>query len=257
MFAEWLEGSVFATLLVFIRLGMIFVVMPGLGDQSVPPQIRLLMALGISVMMLPALSGYVPPVPDSPIMLAGLLVHEAMIGLFIGTVARVMLTALSTAGTIIAQQAGLANAFLFNPSLGASGSLPAALLVQSGVLIIFVTDMHLVIIATLAETYIRFPVGQPIESADMADMIARMVSYSFNLGIKLAAPFLVVGMIFFLGLGLLNRLMPQLQVFFIAMPIQIVMGLVMLMLCIAAILQIWFDAFESSMIHFITPPPTP
>ncbi|MGB1548273.1 MAG: flagellar biosynthetic protein FliR, partial [Alphaproteobacteria bacterium] len=82
---------------------------------------------------------------------------------------------------------------------------------------------------------------------DFAHTMTFMVAQSFVLAAEIAAPFLVIGMVFYLGLGLLGRLMPQVQVFFIAMPVQIGIGLMILALTSIAAFGWFLDQFRE---HF-------
>jgi flagellar biosynthetic protein FliR len=138
----FLSDMVFGFFLIFVRLGTALMIMPGLGDSFVPQNIRLFMALGLSFVMLPLTLPFVPsPVPGMNMMLS-LIFMEFVIGLLIGTVARILMTALDTAGMIIASTSGLANAQVFNPSMAAQGSVVGAFLSVTGVLFIFATNLH-------------------------------------------------------------------------------------------------------------------
>jgi flagellar biosynthetic protein FliR len=138
----FLTGGVFAFLLTFMRVGTAIMIMPGLGDSFISERIRLHMALGISFVMFPLVMIYMPPVIPEFYLLTALIVQELMIGLMIGTVARIFMTALDTAGMVISAQSGLANAQVFNPSMAAQGSLVGALISVTGVLVLFATNMH-------------------------------------------------------------------------------------------------------------------
>ena len=135
-----IAGHLFAWLLVFTRVGSAFMVMPLFGDQFVPVRVRLLLALVISVIVTPALEDRVPPEPVSLMALFLLLGSEVMIGVFIGSLPRLMFSALEVAGMIIAMQTGLSNAFVFNPALASQGSLPGSMLSWLALLLIRIAE---------------------------------------------------------------------------------------------------------------------
>jgi len=136
-------GHIFAFMLIFMRLGMALMIMPGIGDSFVSPQIRLHFALAMSFVLTPFLATNLPPIPKESVEMITLLVTEAFIGIFIGTVMRIMINALDTAGSVISIQAGLSNALVFNPATASQGSLVGALYSVTGVTLLFVTNMHL------------------------------------------------------------------------------------------------------------------
>jgi flagellar biosynthetic protein FliR len=251
--AGLLAAEVFAFLLVFTRIGAALMVLPGIGDGFVPPRIRLLLALLLAFLVTPPLAGSLPGAPDQPVMLATLLAGEVVTGLFLGLVARLLMTAVDVAGTIIAYSLSLANAQFFNPAMAGQGSLPSAFLTMLGLVLLFVTNLHHLMIMAVVDSYSVFPAGDWLPIGDAADMISRLVARSFMIGVQMAAPFIAIGLIFYLGLGLLARLMPQVQIFFIAIPIQVMLGTAMLALTLSAIMLYWLRGFEDSLIGFLAP----
>lgn len=248
-----LGGSLFAFLLVFVRLGAAFMVMPALGEQFVSARIRLLFALTAAFLVAPVLQGTLPARPATPADIAGLIVQEALVGLFIGTLARIMLSALETAGMVIANQLGLAAAQAFNPAMAAPGNPISGLLGILALLLIFATDLHHMLILAVVDSYTLFQPGQAMPMGDAAQLMARTVAKSFLIGMQMAAPFVVIGLMFYLGLGLVSRLVPQIQVFFVSVPIQIMFGLLLLSLSLSALMLFWLSAFEEQLIGILQP----
>lgn len=248
---EFLTNGVFAFILVFVRIGTALTIMPGIGDSFTPQQIRLYIALGVSLVLAPMVAPMLPdPVPGG-MALVLLLVMEFVIGLFIGTVARVFMMALDVAGMIISMQSGLGNAQLFNPAMGAQGSLVGAFLSVTGIIVLMAMNLHYLLLFGMVDSYYMFPVGSIPDSGSMADLMARALSGSFLIGVQVAAPFLIIGMIIYIGMGVLTRLMPQMQVFMIAMPVQIMLSIMTLAVMISAGLLFWAQRFEESMVYFL------
>ena len=124
----FLIGNVMAFLLCFARIGAALFIMPGIGDSMTPQQIRLYIALALSLVLSPLVASNLPvPLPTGPALFL-LIVMEVLIGVFIGTVMRILMLALETAGMIISMMSGLGNAQLFNPSMATQGSLVGAFL---------------------------------------------------------------------------------------------------------------------------------
>lgn len=250
---EIVLGNISAFLVVFMRLGLALMVMPGIGDSFVTPQVRLLFALAMSLVLAPFLAPGLPALPEGSFPVITLLASEAFIGIFIGTVMRIMITALDTAGMIISIQTGFSNALVFNPVTSSQGSVTGALLSSLGVTLLFVTNMHHYMLAATVESYQLFPAGSLPDMGSISEIVSRTVSAAFRIGVQLALPFLVVGTLIQFGFGLLGRLMPQVQIFFLAMPLQILLSLVMLSLILSAVMLVWLNAYESIVADAMSP----
>lgn len=253
MLDQILTGGLFAYLLVFARIGAAISVLPGFGEAYVSPRVRLVVALLISAVVAPTLRTPLPELPASVLMLFVLIAAEVVIGLFFGGIARLLIAGLQTAGMIIAFQTNLASALINDPASSQQGSIVGNFLVAMGVLLIFMTDLHHVLLRGLVDSYTLFTPGSFPDAGDMAEMVTRIVAVSFNVAMQIAAPYTVVGLVFYLGLGLLARLMPQVQVFFIAIPLQIVLSFFVMMLTLSAGM-IWFtERFADTMGGFLAP----
>ncbi|HPD82380.1 MAG: flagellar biosynthetic protein FliR [Alphaproteobacteria bacterium] len=249
---EFLVSGVFAFMLVFTRLGTAFMIMPGIGDSFVPANVRLMMALGIAFVLTPVVQPHMPdPIPAFPVLLS-LIFMEFVIGLFVGTIARIFMIALDVAGMLISTTSGLANAQVFNPSLSTQGSITGALLSMTGVVLLFATNLHHLLIYGVVESYEMFPVGAVPDSGSMAQLMTQAFSASFLIGFQIAIPFVVVAMLLYIGMGVLSRLMPQVQVFILALPVQIMLSLLTLALVFSAAMLFWLTKFESGMTFFLT-----
>ena len=248
-----IDANLFAWLLVFTRVGSAIMVMPLFGDQFVPTQVRLLLSAMICLVVTPVLLPRLPHEPTAVLSLALLLGGEIMIGVFIGSVARLMFGALEVAGMIIAMQTGLSNAFVFNPSLSSQGSLPGSMLSWMALLLILITNLHHMMIMGVVHSYDLFVPGGPLPVADFAQAVARLVADSFMIGVEMAAPFFATGLVFALALGVMARLAPQMQVFFVFMSAQIAYGLFLFAITVSAMMTFWLNHFESTLIQFLSP----
>jgi flagellar biosynthesis protein FliR len=250
--SEFLPTNTFAALLVFARIGSAMMLLPGFGEVYVPQRYRLLFALIFSGLLLPVLAPVLPRLPASPAELVLVLGGELVIGVFIGTMTRLILAALQIAGQIMSLQMGLSNAQVFNPMEASQDSIPSAFYAVLGVLLIFITNTHHLMLRGLVDSYAVFVPGHLPPVEDLSQTVAHAVAASFRLGIEMAAPFIVLGTVFFVGLGLIARLVPQLQVLFVTQPLQIMGGL-LLMGLIAATGMGWFLQVFTQQFQIIIP----
>ena len=232
-------------MLVFARIGAMVMLLPGLGEVNIPARIKLSIALLLTLIILP-LHRQAYQVDMSS------LVHEIVIGIVLGATARVTLSALQVAGSVIAQQLGLGFVTAIDPTQGQQGLLIGNFLTILGLTLLFATDSHHLVIAALNESYRIFSPGEFFPSGDVAALATRAFAAAFKIGMQLSAPFLVFGLVFNIGLGVLARLMPQMQVYFVGVPLSIIVGFLILALVISAIMGTFLDYFVSVM-HELTP----
>ena len=249
---QFLVQGVFAFMLTFVRIGAAITIMPGVGDTFTPQQIRLYIALGLSLVLSPLVAQHLPdPVPTTAVLFT-LIGMEFVVGIFIGTIARILIVAIDTAGMVISMMSGLGSAQVFNPAFSTQGSLIGAMLSVTGVLLLFATNMHHLLFFGLVGSYELFPVGAVPDSGSMAEMISRAMASSFMVGIQISSPFIVISLLIYIGMGVLTRLMPQIQVFLLALPLQIILSFLTLALTISAGLLFWISRFEDGMVFFLS-----
>lgn len=230
--------------LVFCRIGTAVMVLPGFGEALVSAQIRLMMALAMTLVLAPVVG---PSLAASTAGLELLLLTEIGIGFFVGAAARLMMSALQVAGTVIAFQTSLAGAMAFDPTSNAQTPITGTFLGTLGLVLIFVTDLHHVMLAGLVESYRLFQPGDLPPIGDFAEAATRMIADAFRIGLQLSAPFLLVGITITVGMGLLSRLMPQVQVFFLAVPVQVMLGLLVLALTLGYGMSWFLGTYEESL----------
>ena len=247
MLADTLQADLFTVFLVFLRVGSALMLLPGFSEAYVTPRVRLVFALVIAAVAAPPLAPRLPELPSAPLALFILVAGEIGVGLFLGVVIRLLLTGLQVAGMVIAYHSSLANALVFDPSAAQQGVLAGNFLTAVGLLLVFVTNLHHVMLEAVVDSYALFVPGQVPPLGDVADTVARTVSQSFLLGVQIGAPFVVVGLALSLGVGLLARLMPQVQIYFVVMPVQIMVGFLVLLLTLSAGMMWFLTAFEGNL----------
>jgi flagellar biosynthetic protein FliR len=233
----------FAVLLVFIRVGMTMAILPGFSAAYVPMQIRLILALVLTVLVTPVLAPALPGAPEQPIELVLLLAGESVIGAFLGTLTRILVSALHVAGTMISYYASLTNGLVQDPVVEQQSATVAGFFVLLGLVLIFAADLHHPMLRGIVDSYALFAPGVVPPADEFAEAVGRTVAESFLLGMEISAPFLIVGLAYQVGLGLLGRLMPQLQVFFFGLPAQIGLQVWVAVLTLSGVMMVFLDRF--------------
>ena len=244
MLDAFTEAQLFAFLAVFTRFGAAMMFLPGFGETFVSTRARLLLALAVSFVATPVVAAGIPALPAD---MGGLLVFlfaEVTVGAFIGLLARALFSALVSAGTIIAFHAGLSSSMVFDPSSNQQNPVSGAILSMTGMTMLFVLNLHHAFIVGLVDSYGLFPAGEVPMLGDVADTFARMVAKSFELAMQIAAPFILLNTALNMAVGLLARLMPQLQVFFLMLPLQIGLSLIILALAMSGAMLFFFETFR-------------
>ena len=229
----------------FLRVGPALSLLPAFGEQSVPMRVRLALALAFTAIAAPA----VAPVPnDPPEGLVWLLLAETVNGVVIGIGIRMFILALQTAGSMAAQATSLAQVF----GGAASEPMPAIghVLVVAALALAVMSGLHVRVAELLIWSYDPLPLGRFPAAASLSDWGTTEVSHAFSLAFSLAAPFVIVSVLYNLTLGVINRAMPQLMVAFVGAPVITAGGLALLFLLSPVILERWHDA----LIRFLAQP---
>lgn len=231
----------FQAVLLLARVGAAAMLVPGLGEADVPAPVRLALGLGLVPLLLPVLAPALPPPPDDAPTAVRLIATEALVGLWIGGLARLAAMALGLALQAASTLAGLASVLAQDATLGAQtaalgrlGTLAAAVLVLS-------TGLYALPLRALAESYALLPPGAPLPSGPAAEAVVAAGSGLLEVALRLAAPFVLASVAANLAMGLLARAAPQVQVMVVAAPGQILAGLALLALAAPPLLAA-FDA---------------
>ena len=236
--------QVFAGGLVFARLGAIVMLIPGIGETFIPVRIRLSLALLLALVLFPLVGGAVPKIPVDVSGVALAIIKETAIGLFIGGILRFFMSSLAAAGEIMSIQTTLAFAQTANPTEAAPSTTLGTFLGLMGILLIMTTNLHHLFLSAIVRSYTIFPFTKAIPLADAKDLAVQTVSRSFALGLQLAAPVVAASLIFNIATGLVGRVMPQFQIFFVATPLMVLLGLSVFALSIGVIGMVWVDRYR-------------
>lgn len=234
--------ELWAAALIFARLGAMIMLLPGLGEPAIPPRVRLGLALAITICIAPALAGRLPAMPDDAWAIAAQVIGEVLIGLIVGGAARLLMSSLATAGQIMGLESGLAFAQTADPTSANTGQVFSVFLGLMGAALIFSSGLHHLFLRGMVGSYDLFTPAAPTPVADAAALAVEMTSRSFRVAFQIAAPVVVAGLIFRLGLGALARLIPTIQVFFVALPLQVLGAFVVIALGLSVGMLVWLDS---------------
>ena len=222
---EDLPLQVTAFLILFARVGSVLMLLPVFSEDAVPAQIRLFAGLGMTLGLWSFLSPRILPIADvTDAVLAGILVIELLIGIGLGLIMRMMYQAISIAGSLISLQIGLTSAMVFDPGQSGQAPILSKFVGVAAAVVCFAMAVHHLWLGALIKSYGLFPVGVLPNTHDFAQLAVRVAGNALALGVSLAAPLLVYGIVFNTVLGLVARVAPALQVFFIAQPLNLLLG---------------------------------
>ncbi len=237
-----LPSWAFVFVLVLGRIGAAMTLLPGLGEPSPPAMVRAGLAVGITVLLLPDILPLVPHVPADVPTLVRMIAAEVFTGLWLGWMARMLVQALPMAGQFIAFMIGVSNVLVNDPELGAQSSALEQLFSLAAVVAVLVSGLYVLPLQALAGSYQLIGPGMLLPAADSTLMAVRSAAGCFSLALKLASPFVLATIVFHVVIGLIARLVPNVPIYFVSMPGQILGGLLLLAVLAGPMLATWMDA---------------
>jgi flagellar biosynthetic protein FliR len=237
--------NAFGLVLVLARVGATFALLPGLGEATIPAVVKAGMVLTLTILLLPIIAPILPRRPESEVMLGLMVLIELANGLWFGWLARILTTSLPLAGQFIADFAGLANVLQPNPELGPQTTAVSQLYDIAVPTMILSTGLYTLLISAMTGFYRLVPPGSVAWISDSTATTVTVVAESFNLAIRLSAPFILAAVAWHVAIGLIARLVPRLQIFFVALPGQIGLGLLLLAAIASPLLAAWADAIRA------------
>ncbi|NTF86110.1 flagellar type III secretion system protein FliR [Agrobacterium rhizogenes] len=238
------QGTILALFLAFCRIGGCVMVLPGFSSGRVPPQIRLLLAAALSMAILPLLWNTIyPEVSKSSATYISLIFTETVIGLMYGMMARLYTLGLQFAGTVISMLIGFNAPGGMDVIEDSNETSLTSLISFCGLMILFVLDFHHYVLQALVESYSVIPFGGHVDvRASLISVTDTLATTTFIM-LRLASPFLLYGLMFQISIGFINKLAPQIPIYFISTPYLLMGGLFMLYLSIAAMISQFSSAF--------------
>lgn len=240
---EILSDQAWHGFIVFLRVAAMASLLPAFGEETVPARIKLGVALAFTLIVAPAVS-HSAPAPGLPA-LALLVLTEALAGLVLGIGIRLFILALQTAGAIAAQSTSLSQI------LGGAVRDPLAaigyILIVGALALAVMAGLHIKAAELVILSYDIMPIGVFAGASDLSDWGLDQIRRAFSLAFTLAAPFILVSVLYNLALGAINKAMPQLMVAFVGAPVITAGGLMILCISSPLILTVWLEALDAFM----------
>ena len=224
-FYDLFQGHLAAFLLILTRISGIFIISPFFGSLNVPVYFRAGTALVFTLLLFPVLDNKAVEAPPTVLMYAASVVAELFIGWIIGFAAYMIMAAINMAGKVMDMQVGFAIVNVMDPTSGQQIPLIGSFLYNLSVIVFLVTNGHHMIITALVESFDTVPILGMHLDPSMAMLIAGFTTGIFLTGMKIAMPVLFANFLTNVGMGILARTMPQLNIFVVGIPMHIVIGL--------------------------------
>jgi flagellar biosynthetic protein FliR len=237
--------------LVIARVGASLALLPGLGEAAAPAVVRIGLALSITILLLPELQPMMPPVPAAGLSMAVMVAQEVITGLWFGWIARMVVLALPISAQVVGYLIGLSSVLQPDPELGAQSGALGKLFEMTAPVLLLTSGLYRLLLTALHGLYQLIPPGHMLPAGDGVEVAIHAVGTAFSLAVQLASPFVVIGIVWHLTMGLVSRIVSRMQIYFVSMPGQIMAGIVLLMMTGSAILLAWRDGTQA---YFIALP---
>lgn len=224
--AAFSADSFWAFLQVFVRVSSLFVTAPVFGSQEIPPQAKIGLSGILSLVLLPIVKSTLgPSVPASLYGMVGTLLGQALIGLLIGFVVSLIFVAVRVGGDLIDYQMGFTQAATFNPQFNETVSPIASFQYRYALVLYLIANGHWLLLAAVERSFGALPVAQ----LSVSRLAGSFTDISFEMlvvGLQIAAPAAAVLLVTDIAFAFLNRAMPSMQVFYVGMPVKVLVGFV-------------------------------
>ena len=228
-FFDVLQGQMAAFLLVLARTSGIFFISPFFGAMNVSARVRGAIAVATAFVIFPVIvEESVVTAPATVVMFAGTIAQEMFIGWVIGFVAYVAMAAINMAGKIMDMQVGFAVANVMDPTSGQQAPLIGSFLYYLAVIYFLVTNGHHIILTALIESFRRVPLDSLVYNPALGEFAINLTNGVFLVGMRIAIPVTFAILMTNVGMGILARTMPQMNIFVIGIPLQLTIGTMML-----------------------------
>lgn len=239
------------TFLFFCRIGACLMIIPGFSTQRIPVRVRLFIAIAITLAITPLLLTMVENrVPDNtPVGMTLMIVAEIIKGAIIGLMGQMFMLSMQFAASAMAMFIGMGTM----PGTPIEGAEPVpslvALLTLTATVLIFVTDLHHEVIRALLASYEVSGVGElPLMRLQLNELVSKLSTAMF-LAMQVSSPFLIYAVIANLSIGLLNKLTPQVPIYFISLPFILLGGLFLLFFVSDEMLQVFMRGYGEWLRH--------
>jgi flagellar biosynthesis protein FliR len=243
LLTQWhTTGYLYGVFLVFCRVGAVVALLPGFGEQFISVRIKLFVSLGLAFAIAPLVTESFNAVPQGVALYKNIFIETAA-GTVIGLWIRLIFMALTIAAGFCAQTLGITNIFDSTLEPGGAPAL-SGFFSFTAIALIMATGGHYFFFKSIVESYHIMPFLNDLDFASISESLIEAGNASFMLGLRIALPFLGIGFLVNIGLGFVNRAMPQIPVFFVGQPLMIAIGFFLISILMPAIMLNWSDALR-------------
>jgi flagellar biosynthetic protein FliR len=213
--------------LAFTRIMAIIIHVPVLGGQNIPTQVRIGLGLALAIVLIPW-----QPLPPEAVAIGALayavaIGKEILIGTLVGFAADLTFGAIQIAGSAMGMGSGFESSRIFNPALSEGGSAFDQIFVMTATMIFLVINGHHIVLIALQKTFETLPLNGPLPFGNLEIVMVETATF-ITAGIQLALPVMTALILADLTLGLLARVAPQVQVYFLGLPVKVAVALLAL-----------------------------
>lgn len=230
--------------LVLTRVGAMLTALPFIGSQTIPIQVRALLAVALSFVITPLHWGVEPPQPANLIEFAVIIGRESLLGLALGSAIMILLSGMQLAGQVISQMSGMSLADVVNPNFDTQVPLFSHLLELVALALFFLIGGDRQVMDALLGSFAWMPPGSGTLPANLTDALSVVASHSFDTGLRAAAPIMVAMLLAILVVALISRTLPQLNAIVIGMNFNAMVVLLMLGLTLGSAAWVFQEATD-------------
>lgn len=248
LFAKWdFAGYIYAVFLVFVRVGATIALLPGFGEHFIPARFKLFISVILAYAIQPLITDPFGIIP-SPDKMTLQIINEFTVGLLFGFWVRIIYLSLTVAAGFCSQTLGITNIFDATLEPGGAPAL-SGFFSFVALAVLMSTGGHYFILQALVKSYDLFHFTKPLNMGDASLSITEAGSLAISLGLRLSIPFIIIGFIINVGLGFVNRAMPQIPVFFVGQPLMIGVGFILLSMLISTMIVNWGEAMRQFLLE--------
>ncbi|HZZ71942.1 MAG TPA: flagellar biosynthetic protein FliR [Pirellulales bacterium] len=244
---QYFIGQFFLFTLVLSRISGLVMTAPIFGTQQIPATIRAFLAFGLALLVTPlqTSAGFTPPgeLLSLSLMIAG----ELLIGVALGVGISILLSGVELTGQIISQMSGMSLADVFNPGFDENIPVFSQFLNLLTLSLFAILGGHRMVLDGLLGTFARIPPGASGVADSIAHTVTELLTQSFVLGIRAAAPAMVALLLSTLVLGFISRTLPQLNIIALGFSLSALVTFGTLLICLSAIVWVFIDQVEPSL----------
>lgn len=230
--AEFLQWNLTLFLLILSRWAGMIMLAPVFGARGVPTMVKLGLAISISIILYPLIMADAPQIPGQTLPYVGLLIKEVVVGLVIGFVIYAITAVMEGAGQLIDLQMGFNMSGAIDPVFGVQSAMMGNFQMVLAIMILLATNAHHYLIAAMVKSYTYVPIN-PEALPQGLNYYIYLIREIFTLSVQLALPVMGALVLADIGVGLLMRTVPQMNIFTVIFPVKIIFGFIILFLGIS------------------------